>query len=134
MKDVSDQIEYRSTRDLPRDGVLAIYTACGWSSAEKPDQLMAALAGSHEVVSAWDGDRLVGLGNAITDGALVVYFPHLLVHPDLQQRGIGGEILRRLMDRYVGFHQQVLLTDNETTVFYERIGFRQAKGVQAMRI
>jgi GNAT superfamily N-acetyltransferase len=31
----------------------------------------------------------VGLGNAISDGALVVYYPHMLVLPEYQGRGIG---------------------------------------------
>ena len=55
-------------RDLPRQAVLELYRANGWSSADKPEALMAALAGSHAVVTAWEGDRLLGLGNALSDG------------------------------------------------------------------
>lgn len=29
-----------------------------------------------------DGERRVGIGNAISEGHRVVYYPHLLVHPD----------------------------------------------------
>src|SRR5262249_36172437 len=62
--------------------VVELYRANGWSSAEKPEELYSALLGSHLLVTAWDGDRLVGLGNAISDGRMVVYYPHLLVHPE----------------------------------------------------
>ncbi|GAL03228.1 histone acetyltransferase HPA2 and related acetyltransferases [Photobacterium aphoticum] len=34
--------------------------------------------------------RLVGIGNAISDGHLVVYYPHMLVHPDVQGQGIAA--------------------------------------------
>ena len=67
---------------------MALYQANGWSAAEKPLLLQKALAASHSLVTAWDGPKLVGLGNAITDGYLVVYYPHLLVLPDYQGRSI----------------------------------------------
>ena len=31
---------------------------CGQSAAEKPRELLAALAGSHSLVTAWDASRL----------------------------------------------------------------------------
>jgi GNAT superfamily N-acetyltransferase len=131
---LKSEITYCTTRELPRDGVLVLYGACRWASAEKPDQLMAALAGSHSVVSAWDGERLVGLGNAITDGGLVVYYPHLLVHPDYQRRGIGREIMRQLVARYEGFHQHAILADSEAAPFYRECGFTEPSGVRPMWI
>jgi GNAT superfamily N-acetyltransferase len=116
------------------DAVLELYRANHWSSAEKPDQLMAALRGSHSLVTAWDGVRLVGLGNAISDGALVVYYPHLLVHPDVQRRGVGAALLDRLKARYAGFHQHVLMADGEAVGFYLRHGFAPAGRTQSMWI
>ena len=74
------EIRYRETREIPPEQVLALYRANGWSAASQPDALCRALRGSEALVSAWAGDVLVGLGNAISDGALVVYYPHLLVH------------------------------------------------------
>lgn len=116
------------------DAVLELYRANHWSSAEKPDQLMAALRGSHAVVTAWDEARLLGLGNAISDGALVVYYPHLLVHPDMQRLGIGAAILNRLKARYAGFHQHVLMADAEAVGFYLRHGFTPAGRTRSMWI
>jgi GNAT superfamily N-acetyltransferase len=127
-------IDYRETRDLALDDVLALYRANGWSSAEKPDRLLKALLGSHALVTAWDGKRLVALGNAISDGHLVVYYPHLLVMPEYQRAGVGAEVLRRLKSRYEGFHQQVIMAVHETSAFYERGGFRRADGMEPMWI
>ena len=71
--------------------VVELYRTVQWSSADKPDALHAGLVASHSLVTAWDEKLLVGLGNAISDGHLVVYFPHLIVRPEYQGKGIGTE-------------------------------------------
>jgi GNAT superfamily N-acetyltransferase len=129
-----DEIQLSETRDLPLESVLALYCANDWSSAEKPDLLLKALANSHSLVTAWDGQRLVGLGNAISDGYLAVYYPHLLVLPAYQGRGIGTRLMRWLMARYDGFHQHVLLADGRAIEFYRKCGFVRAGETEPMWI
>src|SRR5437016_13978095 len=116
----SDTMRYSESRDLPIESVLALYRANEWSSAHKPELLHKALLASHSLVTAWDGERLIGLGNAISDGYLVVYYPHLLVLPEYQRRGIGREIMRRLMARYPDFHQHVIIADGRAVDFYRK--------------
>lgn len=124
----------RETKDLDRADVLGLYEANRWSSAAKPDRLMTALGNSDTVVTAWSGTQLIGLGNALSDGALVVYYPHLLVHPDWHGRGVGRAIIARLQERYAGFHQHALIADEPAIGFYERCGFTKAGTCQAMWI
>jgi GNAT superfamily N-acetyltransferase len=119
-------IDYRSTRDIPLGDVLSLYKANGWSAADKPGQLHKALINSETLISAWDGKTLVGLGNAISDGHLVVYYPHLLVLPAYQGRGVGRGIMSRLKQRYQGFHQHMLVAEATAVEFYERMGFVRA--------
>src|SRR5438094_990585 len=107
----SNDVQYSETRHLPLESVLALYRANCWSSAEKPELLHKALLASHSLATAWDGSKLVGLGNAISDGYLVVCYPHLLVLPEYQGHGIGTRLMRMLMARYAGFHQHLLLAD-----------------------
>ncbi|BDD06541.1 GNAT family N-acetyltransferase [Aureibacter tunicatorum] len=120
------KIELREDDLLEDQAVLELYRANGWSAADKPDVLMQALANSHSLVTAWCGDKLAGLGNAISDGHMVVYFPHLLVHPDFQGKGIGKLIMKRMANIYDGFHMQMLTADSEAVAFYEKIGFEKA--------
>jgi GNAT superfamily N-acetyltransferase len=127
-------IEYKNDKDLPADQVLGLYQSLDWSSAEKPDHLLKALRNSHAVVTAWDGDMLVGLGNAISDGYLVVYYSHLAVLPKYQGHGIGKEIVRRMQSLYAGFHQQTVVADGKAIAFYEKLGFYKAGSCQALWI
>jgi ribosomal protein S18 acetylase RimI-like enzyme len=130
----SNTIRYSETRDVPRENVLALYRANDWSSVQKPELLHKALLASHSLISAWDDRKLVGLGNAISDGFLVVYYPHLLVLPDYKGRGIGKELMRRLMARYEGFHQHMLVADGRALDFYRKCGFERAGKTESMWI
>jgi GNAT superfamily N-acetyltransferase len=131
---ISDPIRCSESRDLPLEEVVALYRANAWSSAEKPELLLQALRASHSLVTAWDGNKLVGLGNAISDGCLVVYYPHLLVLPDYQGRGIGSRLMRMLLACYAGFHQHMLTADGRAVDFYRKCGFARAGKTEPMWI
>ncbi len=120
------RVRYRSTKSLPRAEVLRLYRSVQWSAARKPDRLVRALRRSHSVVTAWVRGSLVGLGNALSDGSLVVYYPHMLVLPEFQGRGIGRELMKRLMKRYRGFHQHILIAEAKAVSFYRKCGFEGA--------
>ncbi len=122
------------TDSLTQDEVIPLYQANAWSSAEKPTQLLAALRNSHALVAARMDGRLVGLGNAISDGHLVVYFPHMLVHPDFQRQGIGRAMMNALLEKYAGFHQKMLTADGDAVAFYQSLGFSRAGKTEPMWI
>jgi len=128
------EIRYTEPKDLPLEAVLALYRANGWSAAGKPQLLLKGLLASHLLITAWDEEKLVGLGNTLSDGFLVVYYSHMLVLPDYQGRGIGTELMRRLMERYRGFHQHLLVADGRAIEFYRKCGFQRAGKTEPMWI
>ena len=127
-------IEIKEIKEVNKEKIIELYQANKWSSAEKPDLLYKALMNSDSLITAWDGDRLAGLGNAISDGYLVVYYPHLLVHPDYQGKGIGRMIVDRFQKKYGNFHQQMLTADGRAIDFYRKCGFEKAGSTQSMWI
>ena len=112
--------------DIETDEVIALYKANGWSSAEKPEKLIPALNNSDALVTARISGKLVGIGNAISDGSLVVYYPHMLVHPDYKGKGIGRAMMKLLQRKYGSFHQQILTADVDAVGFYKSLGFDRA--------
>ena len=112
--------------DIETDEVVELYKANGWSSAEKAEKLIPALKNSDALVTARISGKLVGIGNAISDGSLVVYYPHMLVHPDHKGKGIGRSMMALLQQRYASFHQQMLTADVDATGFYKSLGFERA--------
>ena len=76
--------------------------------------------------------RLLGIGNAISDGHLVVYYPHMLVHPAFQGQGIGRQMMAAMLEKYAGFHQQMLTADGRAIAFYQSLGFVRAGKTEPM--
>ena len=127
-------MEISMSDPIGEEEVVGLYRANNWSSADKPKKLLAALRNSHCLVTARDGKRLIGLGNAISDGHLVVYFPHMLVHPTYQGEGVGRRMMAVMLERYSGLHQKMLIADGNAIEFYKSLGFVRAGKTEPMWI
>ena len=127
-------IQIRESKEFHIDDVLNLYRKNNWSAAEKPDLLEKALKNSDTLLLAYNGEQLIGLGNAITDGYLVVYYPHLLVLPEFHGIGVGKLLMNKFQKKYGHFHQQLLTADGNAIRFYEKCGFNRADGTESMWI
>lgn len=110
------------------DGVTAQSLAgfwAGWPTPPSPETHLRILTGSEEVVLAIDpdaGDRVVGFVTAVGDGVFAGYIPLLEVLPDYQRRGIGSELVGRLLRRLADRYMVDLVCDEDLVPFYERFG------------
>jgi ribosomal protein S18 acetylase RimI-like enzyme len=128
------KIEISFTEQVNKAEVVALYQAVGWASAKKPELLVRALNHSDAVVIARVSGKLVGLCNALSDGYLVVYYSNFLVHPGYQGQGIGRALMEKMQEKYSDFHQQILVSYEESVGFYRSMGFERAGRNEAMWI
>jgi GNAT superfamily N-acetyltransferase len=96
----------------------------GWPVAPSPERHWELLSGSHAVEIALDGDVVVGFVTAISDGVLSAFIPLLEVLPSYQHRGIGTELVRRLLGQLDGLYMIDLCCDAELEPFYGALGFQ----------
>jgi len=103
----------------------------GWLNPPNTDAFIKILQGSYCCRLAVDADagRAVGFVNAISDGVLAAYIPLLEVLPEYQGRGIGGELLRLILDDLQGFYMVDLLCDADKQGFYAKHGMHRACGM-----
>jgi ribosomal protein S18 acetylase RimI-like enzyme len=107
----------------------------GWPSPPSPQRHLDILRGSYRVVLARDAgsSEIVGFTNAISDGTLTAFIPLLEVLPSHRRRGIGSELVRRLLEDLRDFYAVDLLCDPDLVPFYERFGMRQGVGMAIRR-
>ncbi|TMB35857.1 MAG: GNAT family N-acetyltransferase [Deltaproteobacteria bacterium] len=118
-------IEYRETQEVDLDQLVALIRAAGWNRGDDPARLEKQLAGARYVVSAWDGARLVGFARAISDGVTNAYVSTVAVLPGYPGRGIGREMIARLLAGKGGI-SFVLHARPEVRAFYEKCGLSEA--------
>lgn len=111
-------IVYRDTHEIDLDQLTMLFNSVGWQrrTADR-DRLAQLVHGSIYVTSAWDGDRLVGFARAISDGAFNAYISTVAVLPEYQRRGIGRELIQRLITDRDGI-QFVLHANERAYPFY----------------
>ena len=96
----------------------------GWPQPPSPERHLALLRGSDHVVLARDRERVVGFVTAISDGVLSAYVPLLEVLAEYQDRGIGSELMRRVLARLENLYMVDLCCDADLEPFYSRLGLR----------
>jgi len=103
----------------------------GWPDPPSPATHREILRRSDLVVLAVEEEtgRVVGFVTAITDGVLAAYLPLLEVLPSYRGRGIGTELVRRMLSRLDGLYMADLLCDDDLVPFYERLGMFRVNGM-----
>ena len=110
-----------------KEEYFSLFNTTGWNKDYKvnPDDLERANQNSWLVVSAYDGNKLVGFGRVVTDFVLHAMIFDMIVLPDYQGRGIGRMILARLVSRCLeqGIRDIQLFCAKGKRTFYEKNGF-----------
>jgi ribosomal protein S18 acetylase RimI-like enzyme len=102
----------------------------GWPAAPSAELHLEHLRGAEVAIVAIDapGDDsldaapVVGFVTAIGDGVLTAFVPLLEVLPAYRGRGIGTELMRRILDRLGERYSIDLVADADAVPFYERLG------------
>jgi len=119
-------ITYHTGNQLDVDAVIELYQSCSLG-ARRPtddrDRMAAMLANANLVITAWDGELMVGISRSITDFAYVTYLSDLAVRESHQKLGIGRELIRLTQEAGGPQTGVILLAAPAAVDYYPHIGF-----------
>jgi len=114
--------------------IVELYRECGLNRpVEDPNRIEAMYKGANLIISAHDGDRLVGLCRALTDGHYVCYVADIAVRSSHQKRGIGRGLLERVSTTQGEGVSLILLSSPDAVDVYPRLGFRHVNNCYVRR-
>jgi GNAT superfamily N-acetyltransferase len=117
---------------------LVLSQAVGWADKDRLDRSVLTLSGARLGAVAVSGDRAVGMGMILGDGATFAYVKDIVVHPEWQARGIGTRIVEALLaiirrSRPEGM-LVTLFTGQHLAEFYEQFGFSGPEKLYGMSL
>lgn len=119
-------ITYREGNDLNLAEMIDLYGASTLGErrpVSEPDRMASMLKHANIVITAWDGDLLVGISRALSDFSFVTYLSDLAVRVSHQRSGIGKELIRRTQLAGGAQAKIILLAAPAAAEYYGHIGF-----------
>lgn len=136
MSAAADGIEYRLGGELDLDAVIELYVASTLGERRPVDdreRMRAMLDHAGIVVTAWDGDLMVGIARAISDFSYLTYLADLAVRVSHQRKGIGRELIRRTREAGGPRTNLLLLAAPGAVDYYPAIGFNRHESAWVLR-
>jgi N-acetylglutamate synthase-like GNAT family acetyltransferase len=117
-------ITYDSARSISAEQLASIFTRSGINRPTHNLVRMQKMVDTADhLVTAWDGDQLVGVARSLTDFCAACYLADLAVDRDYQASGIGRELVERVRAG-IGADPILLLLAAPTAMgYYPKIGF-----------
>jgi predicted GNAT family N-acyltransferase len=115
------------TKDLDYEKVVDIFYEVKFlkypeKGAQYKEAIEKAFRNSQLVVSAWDGNKLIGFARVITDNTLFATIWNMIVKPEYHKKGVGKMMIQKCLDTYPNL--RFFLFSGENTVdFYKKMGF-----------
>jgi predicted N-acetyltransferase YhbS len=121
-------IEYKINTPLRPKDVSDVFKSSGIKRpADDLERIQRMIENADVNISAWDGERLVGIARAITDFSYCCYLSDLAVSMEYQKTGIGTELVERVREHLGEEVSLLLLAAPIAMEYYPRIGFEKTE-------
>ncbi len=118
------RIDYKMNVPISTEDICRVYDSSGINRpTNEKDRIREMYKESNLVISAWDGENLVGVSRSLTDHAYCCYLSDLAVSAEYQKIGIGKQLIAETQ-KVIGENVNLILLAAPSAVdYYPKIGF-----------
>jgi len=122
------EVEYKINQTITADQFIGLLSKTSLGARRPIDQVEtidAMLANANLLVTAWQGDRLIGVARSVTDFAFCCYLSDIAVDESIQKSGIGKTLIHMTKEALKPTCSLILLSAPQAVGYYPKIGFTQ---------
>ncbi len=127
-------IDYKINQALNVADIVRVFDRSG---IQRPTQDSARIekmfAHANLVISAWDGQQLIGIARALTDHSYCCYLSDLAVDAVYQKRGVGHQLIEKVRAHIGEQVSLILLSAPQAMGYYPKVGFTQLDNAFAIK-
>ena len=129
-------IEYKVNQSISVDQFCSLLSRTSLGVRRPLDDtltIQGMLDKANLLVTAWQGDHLVGVARSITDFHYCCYMSDLAVDENIQSRGIGKALIRATKEQLKPKCSLILLAAPLAEEYYPKIGFEKHNSAWILR-
>lgn len=123
LKGTKGTITFSERKNIDLSQLVHLYQQAPWAKDRTAEQAQEMLKHTDVVISAWDGDRLVGFGRVLTDYVFRASIWDVVVRKGYQGRRIGTELVEHILHHPSLKSVELFWLCTRMPGFYERLGF-----------
>lgn len=129
MPNTAESITYKTDLAPKLEDLLQLFEHSGYypvKDRKDVQRIIQMFANANLVVTAWDGEKLIGVSRCLSDFCYCCYLSDLAVHDHYKGKGIGRRLVE-LSKETAGEQCKLILHSNQDAEgFYKRIGMERA--------
>lgn len=119
-------ISYRSDINPAAEEIIGVYQSSGIRRpVDDIVRIEQMYQNSNLIITAWDGDVLVGVARSVTDFVYCCYLSDLAVRSAYQKSGIGRRLIELTRDAIGKGSMLLLLSAPGAMAYYPKMGFEK---------
>ncbi len=116
-------VTFSERKDVTAEQLHKLLRQAPWAKERNLEDVKDMLRYTDVVLSAWDGDQLIGFGRVLTDFVYRATIWDVIVDKAYHKQGIGTEIVRRILHHPRLRQVELFWLCTRRPGFYAKLGF-----------
>nr|WP_043890935.1 GNAT family N-acetyltransferase [Paenibacillus sp. Aloe-11] len=119
-------ITYRNNKDVNVEDVIRVFKNSGIvRPIDQTERIQAMVNNADILLTAWLGDKMIGVARALTDWSYCCYLSDLAVDKEAQKSGVGRDLIAKVQEEIGEEVALILLAAPSAMAYYPKVGFEK---------